>query len=137
MLASSRPSPYVYNKCFLYRGRMYVCVREHADIMGQLPDPASLGGKTQALENAYQFKQFRWKQIVTSPSAPFTRGKERTASMMTRFFFLVMREDWPISWGSADRYLVWQKVLYQAGRTSKSVGLSCPSPVFFQSKFCA
>jgi len=33
-----------------------MCVREHADLMGQLPDPASLGGETQALENAYQFK---------------------------------------------------------------------------------
>lgn len=27
MLASSRASPYVYNKCFLHRGRMYVCER--------------------------------------------------------------------------------------------------------------
>lgn len=27
MLASGRASPYVYNKCFLHRGRMYVCER--------------------------------------------------------------------------------------------------------------
>lgn len=51
-----------------------MCVREHADIMGQLPDPVSLGGKTLALENAYQLQQFRWKQIVTSPHAPFSQG---------------------------------------------------------------
>lgn len=51
-----------------------MCVRDHADIMGQLPDPVSLGGKTVALENAYQLQQFRWKQIVTSPHAPFSQG---------------------------------------------------------------
>lgn len=33
-----------------------MCVREDADIMGQLSDTVSLGGETQALENAYQFK---------------------------------------------------------------------------------
>lgn len=77
-----------------------MCVREHADIMGQLPDPVSLGGETQALENAYQLKQFRWKQIVTSPEAPFTQGEEEAVSTTSRFFSPVMPEGWPSSWGS-------------------------------------
>lgn len=84
MLASSRASPYAYNKCFLCR-RMYVCMWEHADVMGQLPAPVSLGGETQALRNAYQLQEFRWKQIVTSPDAPFTRGERSTASTQPDF----------------------------------------------------
>lgn len=107
-----------------------MCVREHADIMGQLPDPVSLGGKTQALENAYQLKQFRWKQIVTSPRAPFTQGEQRAASTTSRFFSPVMPEGWPSSWGSPADFSV-------AGWTSKPLRLTCPSPLFFQPKFCA
>lgn len=103
MLASSRASPYAYNKCFLCR-RMYVCMWEHADVMGQLLAPVSLGGETQALRNAYQLQEFRWKQIVTSPDAPFTRGERSTG-----FFSLAMCEDWPISWGRAGRCCVQQK----------------------------
>lgn len=117
-----------------------MCVREHADIMGQFPDPVSLGGKAQALENAYQFKEFRWKQIVTSPSAPFTRGEKRTASTTARFVSLVMREDWPISWRKVEHCSVWQTLLCWAGWTSKPVRSTCPALLFFHSpvtKFCS
>lgn len=110
-----------------------MCVREHADIMGQFPDPVSLGGKTQALENAYQFKEFKWKQIVTSPDAPFTRGEKRTASTTARFVSFVMREDWPISWRKLEHCSVWQTLVCQAGWTSKLVRSACPAPLSFQS----
>lgn len=108
------------NAASIERGCM--CVREHADIMGQLPDPASLGGETQARENAYQLKQFRWKQIVTSPDAPFTQGEERAASTTSRFFSPVMPQGWPSSWGSPGWFQC-GRLDFRAGQT----GLSLPT----------
>lgn len=106
------------NVSSIERGCM--CVREHADIMGQLPDPASLGGETQALEKAYQLKQFRWKQIVTSPDAPFTQGEEGAASTTSRFFSPVVPEGWPSSCRSPGKF--WRGRLdFKAGQPDLSL----------------
>lgn len=116
------------NVSSIERGCM--CVREHADIMGQLPDPVSLGGETQALEKAYQLKQFRWKQIVTSPDAPFTQGEERAGSTTSRFFSPVMPEGWPSSCGSPGKF--WRGRLgFKAGQPDLSLSTLLSTQVLY------